>query len=368
MAKALLKDLDRILAGAAPDKYAAIMQGVTDLFLSAPERLTPEQISLFDDVITQLIDLLEVQALAELSGRLAEISNAPPQAVRRLASNNSIAVAGPVLVQSNCLHDEYLAEIAETRGQAHLAKIAGRKQLSPMVTDVLVDRGDHAVIRKVAANSGAQFSKLGMSTLAMRADGDDELIDTISKRTDVPSLVFSQLLNYATEQTRARLLATQPQNSAVVELALSHAANHAKHLATIAKDWAAAQQLVESFSQDTELTKRKVVEFADAEKLTELVAVLSVLSAIPVDLVGRLICDQNGFGVMVLCRSINLDWFATHAVLANGPNNDERWQQFETLQDDFDRLSVLTARRLIGFWRGRMKAQAAFDRALTARS
>ena len=364
MAKVLLKDLDRALASATPDKYTAIMRGVTDLFLSTPTRLTPEQISLFDDVITRLMDRLEAQALAELSTRLTESSNAPDQAIRRLASNNSIAVAGPVLAQSSCLQDEHLVEIAETKSQAHLNKIAGRKHLSPMVTDVLVDRGDHDLIRKIAANSGASFSKLGMSVLAMRADGDDGLIETISKRTDVPSLVFAQLLSYATEQTRTRLLAAQPQNTAIVELVLSQAANQAKHLATIAKDWAAAQRLIESFSQDTELTKRKVVEFADAEKLTELIAALSVLSGVPVDLVGRLVCNQNGFGVMVLCKSINLDWLATHAVLANGPNNAARWQQFETLQDDFDRISVLTARRLLGFWRGRMKAQAAFDRAL----
>jgi len=366
MAKPSLKDLEKTLAGAPPDKYAAIMRSVTDLFLSAPTKLSAEQIALFDDVITRLIERLEAEALAELSERIAGNADAPHHIMHRLAANDAIAVAGPVLARSERLHDEHLVEIATTKSQAHLSHIAGRRQVSPAVTDVLVDRGDRNVIRKVAENSGASLSRLGMSTLAMRADGDDELIETISKRTDVPSLIFAQLLSYATEQTRARLLAAQPQNSAAVELVLSHATSHAQNLAAAAKDWAAAQRLVDMFSQDTELTKRKVLEFADGEKLTELVAALSVLSAIPVHLVGRLICDQNGFGIMVLCKSITLDWFTAHAVLSNGPNNEERRPQLEALGEDFERLSVLTARRLLAFWHGGMRTQAAFERTLAS--
>ena len=75
--------------------------------------------------------------------------------IRRLASDDDITVAGPVLAKSPRLTDQNLIEIAERKGQSHMSKIAERTQLSLVVTDVLVDRGDREVVTKVAGNTGA---------------------------------------------------------------------------------------------------------------------------------------------------------------------------------------------------------------------
>jgi hypothetical protein len=101
-----------------------------------------------------------------------------------------------------------------------------------------------------------------------------------------------------------------------------------------------------------------VLEFADGEKITELVAALSVLSGIETNLIGRLVCDQNGFGVMVLCKATNMDWSITHAALSAGPSAESHAGQLEVLCKDFERLSLPMARRLLGFWHGRMKTAA----------
>ena len=361
----IIEDLERVVASGSSQTRVDIMRRVTDLFLTAPTQLTDEQALLFDDVINRLIGRLESRALAELSERLSPSANAPPRIIRQLAGNDSIEVAGPVLARSPCLSDATLVEIAESKSQSHLSKIAERRQISPAVTDVLVDRGDHDVVKKVAGNSGARFSTTGMSTLAMRADGDDELIETISGRTDIPSLIFSQLLSYATDQTRKRLLAARPMNSDALDRVLTHVSANASRLAAMAKDWTAAQKFVHSFGQDTELTRTRVLEFADGAKITELVAALSVLSGIETNLIGRLVCDQNGFGLMILCKAINLDWSITHAVLSAGPGAKGHATQLEELCKDFERLSLPTATRLLGFWHGRMKMRALFEASLT---
>jgi hypothetical protein len=153
-------------------------------------------------------------------------------------------------------------------------------------------------------------------------------------------------------------------NSEAVNLVLAQVSAHARRLAAMAKDWTAAQGFVHSFGQDTELTKMRVLEFADGGKITELVAALSVLSGIETHLVGRLICDQNGFGLMILCRATNLDWSATHAVLSAGPSAKGHTSQIEELCSDFERLSLSTARRLLGFWHGRMKTRGIFEASL----
>jgi uncharacterized protein (DUF2336 family) len=363
----VIDNLEREFAAASSERRASMMRSVTDLFLTAPAKLTDDQIALFDDVLNKLINRLEEHTLAEVSERLAQNLHAPPEVMRRLASDDSIAVAGPALAQSARLTDKNLIDIAERKSQSHLGKIAERRQLSEKVTDVLVDRGNDEVVRKVAANAGASFSSVGMSTLVMRADGDDSFIEIISQRTDIPSLIYTQLLSYATDQTRKRLMAAR-RDSEAINLILAKVSGCASRLATMAKDWAAAHNFVQSFGQDTELTRTRLLEFADGGRVTELVAALSVLSGIETHFIGRLICDQSGFGVMILCKTINVDWATAHAVLSAGPGAEAHAGQLEELCRNFEQLSLGTARRLLGFWYGRMRVRGIFDGTLAGSS
>src|SRR6202011_5860641 len=105
-----------------------------DLVLGSSDRFTGEQVALFDDVMGRLIDRIETRALAELSRRLGPVANAPERIVRRLARNDAIAVAGPVLTQSPRLGEADLVDIAASKSQAHLLAIAQRRAPRGSVT------------------------------------------------------------------------------------------------------------------------------------------------------------------------------------------------------------------------------------------
>ncbi len=352
----VVEELERTLVSEAPEKRIDILLRVTDLFLTSPVKLALDKALLFDDIINRLVAHLERRALATLSMRLACSANGPTQAIKRLASHEDIEVAGPLLARSTSLSDQSLVEIAQSKSQQHLSKIAERSVLSPAVTNVIVERGDRDVVHKVVANAGARFSRFGMSTLVMRADGDDELIETIAGRSDVSPIVFSQLIDYATEEARDRLLASaQPEMRATLDRIVHQVADRMASIAATTSDWAAAQRLVHSFGQDTELTKAKILQFANGKKVAETVTALSVLSKIPTNLIGRLVCDRYGFGAMVLCRSINLDWYTSYAVLTINPaDTTSRTDELKELEEDFKRLAVSSAQRILWYWRGRI--------------
>ena len=59
----VLEDLERAVAGGSSQTRIDIMRQVTDLFLTAPTKLTEEQVSLFDDVINRLIGRLDLTRL-----------------------------------------------------------------------------------------------------------------------------------------------------------------------------------------------------------------------------------------------------------------------------------------------------------------
>ena len=98
-------------------------------------------------------------------------------------------------------------EIAASKGQDHLLAISARENLPASVTDVIIDRGEDKVIRRLAKNAGAQFSDNGYSSIVARAEGDDELVEILGLRIDIPAKLLRDLLQRAKETVRARLLA-----------------------------------------------------------------------------------------------------------------------------------------------------------------
>jgi uncharacterized protein (DUF2336 family) len=185
-AQSLIAELDTTLSKASSSKHSAILRCVTDLFLNGAKTYSNDHIAVFDDVIDRLAEKNERSALIELSTRLAPISNAPVKVIGRLSRNDDFAIAAPVLGKSEVLTEEVLVEIAKTKGQYYLSAIAGRTCISEAVTDVLVDRGNSDVARKVANNQGACLSELGFVKLIRRAESDGELATAVASRNDMP--------------------------------------------------------------------------------------------------------------------------------------------------------------------------------------
>jgi uncharacterized protein (DUF2336 family) len=173
--QSIIAELEEAIQSGSQDKRVETLRRVTDLFLSGADRLNDSQIAVFDDVLGLLIKRIESKAMIELSARLAPIDNAPPEVIRRLAWDDNIAIAEPVLAHSTRLTSDDLIGVAEAKGQQHLLAIAGRSELEEAITDVLVDRGDRAVKHKLAGNTGARFSDNGFSALVKNAENDEAL-------------------------------------------------------------------------------------------------------------------------------------------------------------------------------------------------
>jgi uncharacterized protein (DUF2336 family) len=145
--------------------------------------------------------------------------------MRMLAFDDDIAVARAVLRSSECLTDEDLVAIANTKGELHRAAIAGRKSLCEAVTGVLAQCGEPAVLYTLAQNTAARFSDGGYAALVRRSSGDDALAVEVGSRRDLPRQHFLQLLAGASAAARARLAATNPASSSVVDSLFSEAAS-----------------------------------------------------------------------------------------------------------------------------------------------
>jgi uncharacterized protein (DUF2336 family) len=185
-APSLIAELDTALGKASESQLLTILRRVTDLFIQGAEGYSQDHVAVFDDVISRLIEKTDRRTLIELSSKLAPVGNAPVDVIVRLASDDDIAIAGPVLKKSALLSDQALAEIAGTKSLKHLAVMAARARIAAPVTDVLIDRGNAEIALAVAANLDASISEICFVKLIGLAKGDKPLATAITSRPDVP--------------------------------------------------------------------------------------------------------------------------------------------------------------------------------------
>jgi uncharacterized protein (DUF2336 family) len=350
----LIPELEEVIQHGSPERRAETLKRITTFFLDGASRFNDDHVRLFDEVFSKLIAEIETKARTELSHRLAPLRNAPVDVVRRLAQDDDIAVAGPVLKQSQRLAETDLVDIAQTKSQAHLLAISGRAGIAEPVTDVLVRRGDQEVVRSVADNRDARFSEGSFFTLVDRAEKDGVLAEKVGLRPDIPPRLFRDLLLKATEVVQQRLLASaKPETQAEIRRVLAKVSNEVGARAA-PRDYKAAMRAVELLRQEGKLTEAALVDFAKTGKYEETVAALASLCAVPIEVVDRLMGGDRPDPVLILCKSAGWGWPTVKAIIMARPGGHGTSNQgLDTAYSNFDRLSPTTAQRVMRFWQVR---------------
>jgi uncharacterized protein (DUF2336 family) len=353
----LIPELEEVLQHGSAERRARTLERITSLFLNGADQYNEEHVGLFDGVFLLLIEEIETKARAELSHRLAPVSNAPIEAVRRLANDDDIAVAGPVLEQSPRLPESDLVDIAKTKSQAHLLAISGRTGIAEPVTDELVRRGDRQVVRSVADNRKARLSDRSFSTLVSQAEEDGILAEKVGMRPDIPPRLFRELLLKATEVVQQRLVAAaKPETQAEIRRVLTRISQEVG--AAKSRDYTAAERIVQALHQQGKLDETALVDFAETGKYEQMIAALSRLCAVPIDVVDRLMGGDRPDPILILCKSAGWEWPTAKTLIMARPGRKGTSSSagLDAAFTNFERLSPATARRVMRFWQARPRA------------
>jgi uncharacterized protein (DUF2336 family) len=347
----VIAELEDAVRSGSSEKRVNTLRQVTNLFLNEGERLSEDQIKVFDDVLCLLTARVETRAKAELSKRLARVDYAPLEVIQQLALDDEIAVAEDVLVQSRRLTTSALVEIASTKGQDHLFAISGRADLPAIVTDVIVDRGEHRVIRKLAGNTSARFSETGYAGMVAHAEADDELTEMLGLRIDLPIGFLRDLLRRATDAVRNRLIAIAPPEIQEEIKRVIKAIADAAGVKTPARDFGRAEEIVKRMKGLNELNDAAIIKFVETKRFDEVAAALAILTSVPTALIAKVLAGHRADLVLIPCKSAGLSWQAVETILTRRPVKpqiDERTLNIATR--DYGKLSVETAQRTLRFW------------------
>jgi len=151
-------------------------------------------------------------------------------------------------------------------------------------------------------------------TVASRAKNDAELAESMVQRQDVPPDVFEHLLSKATEVVRQRLFkAAEPQLRTRINEILADIADQVAQAETQSGD---GRSPTLTAPQDILRLKLKIGDLARSGRRQETMTALAALSKLPIAAVESLLRAEAEDGVLILCKTIGLDWSDAQSVLA----------------------------------------------------
>ncbi len=363
ISQTLIDELEDAITKQNLRQRATVMRRVTDLFIVNSTGLSEEHIAMFDDVMSRLVVAIDTSARAEFGSLLARHGNAPLQTTRILALDDEIAVAGPILSQSQCLDDETLVEGARTKSQEHLLAISQRGSISEAVTDVLVERGNTDVVVNTAANAGARFSEFGCSTLVARSGEDKAIALRVWLRPDIPRHHLLSLFASASEEVQRQLEAADRQKAQLYRYMVAQAKNQIQtQIRDGSENYATARHYIEALNRSGGLTGECLKTFARKGQFDEVVIALSLMADLSVGHIERAFVHQQADHLLVIAKAIGLSWETTRPILVmRAPIENKADPEIGRHYASFMKLQQSTAISALQFYRLRARAEAQLE-------
>lgn len=358
-AASLIPELEAMSNRADPARRSKAAREIADLFQSHSEQFDARYSAFFDQVLGQIVPRTEAATRAHVAQRLAGLANAPASTVKRLAKDDEISVAGPVLSASPLIDEELLIEIARSKGQDHLSAIATRPAITTTVTDVILRRGDREVVRTVAGNQGATFSQDGYAKLVKRAGHDGMLAVTVGQRADISPSHLKDLITDAVDIVRRRLIAAaDPQRKSEISSVIADVAGLPDPVGQM-RDYKPAQRVILDLHRAGDLNEAAIAGMARAHRCEEVIAGLAAISGVPIESVDRLVLGERSDPILVFGRGLGFDWESVRAIilLRLGPNKVPSGPDMDIAQGNFERLAPSTAQSVLRFWQLRRAGQ-----------
>jgi uncharacterized protein (DUF2336 family) len=347
----LLVSIENTISGGTPQSRAKALEHATNLLVAG--KYNEDEIWIFGELITKLMEELEERARSVLSRRLSASSNAPMQVMHRLALDDSINVAGPVLQLSERVDAATLIETATTKGQRHLMAVARRRAVDQPVSDILVRRGDREVVVALVDNGGAALSELGFLHLLTRSMNDSIIAEHLGSRRDIPRHIFQQLIAKASEEVRRKLIGERGDLVASINSSVIDATErlHAK-FAPASNEYFQAKRTVRSLREQGRLDEQQLHTFAMQDRIYEATVALAVLCDLPIHMVETALRNGDYETTLLLAKAIDLSWATAMAMLfLAAPERRINGAKLDQMKSEYSFLNVETSQEVLQVYR-----------------
>jgi uncharacterized protein (DUF2336 family) len=142
----------------------ALLKRLADVVSLPASRINAFERAVTGDLLVEMLQLAAPEERRRVAARLAPLAELP-NALTRMLLRDEPAIAGLLIEQCASLTDADLVACARDTTAAHRFMMAGRRALSEVVTETLLEFGESHVIEAVLRNSTARLSQAAMETV-----------------------------------------------------------------------------------------------------------------------------------------------------------------------------------------------------------
>jgi uncharacterized protein (DUF2336 family) len=270
----------------------------------------------FMEIVERLARDASPRVRAALSHSIASLAWAPREAVKSLAHDEDIAVAGPVLECSPLVSEADLLQIIVTgRSPAALALIARRKPLSEDVCDAIALIQDEEAVRVLLENSEASIRLEALDHIAEQADAISAWHAPLAAREDLSLAAIRKIATFLDAPKIERLADRQGLDDEMrIFLYREMLSRRSEARVAASADAELAASAVAVAQRAGTLGENFIREAACAGQRETVVAALSQLAAVPTEVARRILSHGAVRPVTALVRRAGLSMRSDYAI------------------------------------------------------
>lgn len=343
-----------------------LAENVLDLVITQEGRLSDRERALMDQVLTRLVQDMELQVRQQMSAKLALSPNAPDGLLEMLARDD-ISVARPILQHSQLLQDTTLIEIVRLRTHEHQLCIAMRETVSTAVGDAIIDHAaDPDVVEALIRNPNASLSSAAMAYVVAESRRFDQFQEPLLSRADLPATLANQMFWWVSAHLRQKILSEFPIAEYELDPLLESATKDTLDAAEAERPSAvssAAATLVSTLQEENLLTVEIIIDMLRKQRIPAFCAGISNLARISFVTVNRIVLDKDITPFAVLCKALRFSeaHFSTMALLLLHTHNNSRQSAAELrgVLEIFREISSDQAQLTLNYWHSDSELQKA---------
>ncbi len=344
----ILDELQILSETKSSENRRQLLHRITDLFEITSEDQDNDHREAFDNIMDRLAFELESSVRSEFSDRLADMPNPPTGLTHKLALDE-IEVARPLLQRSKYLSDDFLVQVAETRGDEYLQAISDREEIASKVTDVLVNRGSEDVLMKVSANKGASFSRSGFEKLSKEASKNETLNQKLYERDDTPADIIKIVKERVAEKIQAEAreqgieISDEEINQTVDDKSSDIDINNTELNVFF--------QEIDSLHKRKQLDERMIDHYIQTKRTEETIYALSLLTNLEQATVRHCILNAELPALSVMCKANKFRRSTFAGLLQMRESQNSQMANSELLDAirRYENLDVSSAQRVMRF-------------------
>lgn len=340
----------------------ALLKRLADVVSLPASRINAFERAVTGDLLVEMLRLAAPQERLRVATRLAPLSELP-NSVARMLLRDTPEVAGQLIEQCASLTDADLVGCACDTGPEHRLLIAGRRGITEVVSEVLANHEEPAVIEALLKNTTARLSQAAVDIVVGMTRTQPGLVAQLLRRAELrPSGAYVMFWWCGADERRLilqrfavsrevmqevsedvfRMMAEEGWNDPVARKALQFIERRQRNRAAIAKSPHGSLEAAISVAAQGGLSR-------------ELASEIGYMSGIKPLTGAKILGDRGGEPLAILCKATGLGrndllglWRSMRRpeVTADGAVHPD----WERVQTTYEMLAVDRAQTVLRYW------------------